>query len=763
MLHLSPSPSPSPPLAARLPPRHLSSPTLLQRYHHHHHHSPLSAQNDAVSLSSPENDAVSPLSHPRVDFKPLIDYLSTTPPPSSDSLPPSLLDPTELRLAESYRAVPSHYWHAVLKTLASSPSSFDTAFAVVSWLRRHNLCFSYELLYSILIHALGKSEQLYEAFLLSKTQPLTPLTYNALIGACARNGEIEKALSLMERMRMDGFPPDFVNYCLIVQAVTRTSNGDSSLLARLCDEVVRDGIEMNAELLNDMAVGFARVGDADRAMEFIGMLQGSGLTTKPSTLVAVIQVLGEDGRVEEAEALFEELKEGGLRPRTRAYNAVLNGYVKTRALRDAEKMVSEMERRGVSPDEHTYGSLITAYGSAGRWESARIVLKEMEAAGVKPKCFIYTRILACYRDQGAWEKSFQVLKEMKQSGVKPDKYFYNVIIDTFGKNNCLDLAMDAFERMKLEGVEPDDCTWNTLIDCFVKAGRHEVADDLFRRMLDSGCRPTTMTYNIMLNSYGEQQRWVALKNLLAKMQSQGLLPSVVTYTTLIVVYGKWGKFSDAIECMEVMKASGLKPSPVTYNALINAYAQKGMSDQAFNVFRVMRADGLEPCILAINSLINAFCEDRRDTEAFAVLQYMKENAKLEARFNHLYHVDERSNPCSKIRPVWMEPRSESSVDAKICLEVYEEIIKQVGFECHIAFKLTPCIATGGRKLQGLNLERSIFRQVTDSQVGKSKALVVIRTIRSKEYGEEPLLPPWVTAHIFTYLVIVVCSQEQAHT
>src|ERR1044072_8237016 len=82
---------------------------------------------------------------------------------------------------------------------------------------RDHLCFSYELLYSILIHALCRSEKLYEAFLLSQIQTLTPLTYNALIAGCARHGRPEKALNLMSRMcmRRNGFHPDLVNYSSI--------------------------------------------------------------------------------------------------------------------------------------------------------------------------------------------------------------------------------------------------------------------------------------------------------------------------------------------------------------------------------------------------------------------------------------------------------------------------------------------------------------------------------------------------------------------
>lgn len=389
----------------------------------HRHHRAFQPPPSASAFSSARpiivedgpNDILS-LQNRRYDFTPLLNFLSNNSPaadsdsfPDSDSSSPTSLDSTEFQLAESYRAVPAPLWHALLKSLCSSSSSIGLAYAVVSWLQKHNLCFSYELLYSILIHALGRSEKLYEAFLLSQRQVLTPLTYNALIGACARNGDLEKALNLMSRMRRDGFQPDFVNYSSIIKSLTRSNRIDSPILQKLYAEIESDKIEADGHLLNDIILGFSKAGDPTRAMQFLAVAQGKGLSPKSGTLVAVILALGNSGRTAEAEALFEEIKESGLEPRTRAYNALLRGYVKSGSLKDAEFVVSEMERSGVLPDEHTYSLLVDAYAHAGRWESARIVLKEMEASNLQPNSYVYSRILASYRDKGEWQKSFQVL------------------------------------------------------------------------------------------------------------------------------------------------------------------------------------------------------------------------------------------------------------------------------------------------------------------------------------------------------------------
>ncbi|KAF2294416.1 hypothetical protein GH714_011155 [Hevea brasiliensis] len=199
------------------------------------------------------------------------------------------------------------------------------------------------------------------------------------------------------------------------------------ILQKLYNEIQCDKLELDVQLSND----WIEPQNGDSCGSYIG--------------------LGESGRAVEAEAIFEEMNDNGLKPRTRAYNALLKGYVKAGSLKDAEFIVSETERNGISPDEHTYSLLIDAYGNAGRWERARIVLKEMEASNVMLNSYVFSRILANYPDRGEWQKSFQVLREMKNSGVRPDRHFYNVMIDTFGNFDCLDHAMATFDRMMSEG------------------------------------------------------------------------------------------------------------------------------------------------------------------------------------------------------------------------------------------------------------------------------------------------------------------------
>lgn len=89
-------------------------------------------------------------------------------------------------------------------------------------------------------------------------------------------------------MRQDGYQSDFVNYRMIIQALTRSNKIDTVMLMKLYDEIEEDKIEVDAHLFNDLIVGFAKSGDINNAMMFLSLIQGNGLSAKTSTLMAVI-------------------------------------------------------------------------------------------------------------------------------------------------------------------------------------------------------------------------------------------------------------------------------------------------------------------------------------------------------------------------------------------------------------------------------------------------------------------------------------------
>ncbi|GFZ10515.1 pentatricopeptide repeat (PPR-like) superfamily protein [Actinidia rufa] len=567
-----------PPLPTRFPSTHLTCPILR---HQQIFQRPLfSAMTTAVAINShysrhldsankdDDDDDIASLRNRRYDFTSLLHFLSssTNTTSNSDSASPTSLDPTELRLAESYRAVPAPLWHSLLKSLCSSPSSMSTAYSLVTWLQKHNLCFSVELLYSILIHALGRSEKLYEAFLLSQQQALTPLTYNALIGACARNDDLEKALNLMSRMRRDGYQSDFVNYSLVIQSLTRSNNIDSAMLEKLYEEIEADKIELDSQLLNDIIVGFAKANDVNRAMYFLALIQGNGLSARTATIVAVMSALGNCGRAEEAEAIFEELKEGGLKPRMRAYTMpFLKGFWRVIATgcewQRSFQVLKEMKNigRGIEPDNVTWNTLIDCHSKLGHHKKAEKLFEEMQESGCSPCTTTYNIMINSFGEQERWEDVKGLLGKMQSHGLLPNVVTYTTLVDIFGQSGRFNEAIECLEDMKSKGLKPSSTMYNALINAYAQRGLSEQAVHTFRVMRADGLKPSTLALNSLINAFGEDRRDAEAFAVLQYMKENDMKADVVTYTTLMKALIRVEKFDQVPSVYEEMILSKCTP------------------------------------------------------------------------------------------------------------------------------------------------------------------------------------------------------------
>ncbi|KAF6148977.1 hypothetical protein GIB67_043288, partial [Kingdonia uniflora] len=188
-------------------------------------------------------------------------------------------------------------------------------------------------------------------------------------------------------------------------------------LQKLYRDMEFDKIYPDGQLLNDFIVAFAKVRDLDRAIFFLAMVQGQGLNVKTGTQVVVVSALGNVGRTVEAEVIFEEMKEGGLKPMTRAYNTLLKGYANTRFCEmnkvivflliqliqmwggrhdRADELLQEMNDSGCSTCSSTYNIMINSLGKQEKWDELKDLMEKIWNQGVIPNVIMYITLIYVY-------------------------------------------------------------------------------------------------------------------------------------------------------------------------------------------------------------------------------------------------------------------------------------------------------------------------------------------------------------------------------
>ncbi|CAN1291833.1 Pentatricopeptide repeat-containing protein At1g77405 [Linum perenne] len=285
----------------------------------------------------------------------------------------------------------------------------------------------------------------------------------------------------------------------------------------------RDGFQHTESTCRDMAIVLVRGNKLDLLWEFLREMSGRGngrvslVTTM--TVTCLMKVLGEEGLVKQALALFYRMKQ---------YHC--------------------------KPDVYAYNTIIYALCRVGNFKKARDLLQQMELPGFRcpPDTFTYTILISSY------------CKYSLQTGCR------KAIRRRLWEANHL------FRLMLFNGFVPDLVTYNCLIDGCCKTHRIERATELFEDMSKRGCVPNRVTYDSFIRYYSvvnEIDKAVEMLRMMQKM-NHGLLSSS-SYTPIIHALCEAGRASEAWEFLVELVNGGSIPREYTYKLVCDALGSAG--------------------------------------------------------------------------------------------------------------------------------------------------------------------------------------------
>ncbi|GFP85160.1 pentatricopeptide repeat-containing protein at5g46580 chloroplastic [Phtheirospermum japonicum] len=251
------------------------------------------------------------------------------------------------------------------------------------------------VVYNTLLEAMGKAgkpglaRSLFEEMVGSGIVP-NEKTLTALIKIYGRARWARDALELWERMRVNGWPVDFILY--------------NTLLSMCAD-----------------------LGLVDEAERLFEDMKGSEKRKPDSwSYTAMLNIYGSSGDVEKAMFLFEEMMEKGVGLNVMGCTCLIQCLGRAKRIDDLVRVFETAVRGGVKPDDRLCGCLLSVV-SYCEGDNAIKVLSCLEQAN--PKLVAFVRILC-----GGENVNFEDLKEefkrvLSNTDVEARRPFCNCLID----------------------------------------------------------------------------------------------------------------------------------------------------------------------------------------------------------------------------------------------------------------------------------------------------------------------------------------------
>ncbi|KDP32828.1 hypothetical protein JCGZ_12120 [Jatropha curcas] len=263
----------------------------------------------------------------------------------------------------------------------------------------------------------------------------------------------------------------------------------------------------------EMACVLARGNRLDKLWQFLKDMgrRENGVGVKlvtTNTITCLIKVLGEEGLVNQALALFYRMKQYHCKPDVYAYNTIINALCRIGNFKKARFLLEQMELPGFicPPDTFTYTIMISSYCKFSLQTGCRKAIRRR-----------------------LWEAN-HMFRIMLFKGFVPDVVTYNCLINGCCKTYRIERALELFEDMNKRGCAPNRITYNSFIRYYSTVNEIDKAIEMLRRMqkMNHGLGSSS-SYTPIIHALCETGRVQEAWDFLVELVNEGSIPREYTY------------------------------------------------------------------------------------------------------------------------------------------------------------------------------------------------------------------------------------------
>jgi pentatricopeptide repeat protein len=246
------------------------------------------------------------------------------------------------------------------------------------------------------------------------------VTYNTLIDALVRQGELDRATDLFRDMSLKAVTPDLITYSTLIKG--HCVRGDLEHGLQLLGLMQRRGIQPDAILFNSILDGCAHKQMRSLTEMVLKDMQTAGIAPSNFTLSILVKLYGRCNDLEMAFQVVDTYPQKyGFDLNAQVYTCLMSACIANGYLDKAMELRMRMLKERVMPDEKTYSTLLRGTLRAGSVEQCALLVN----AALDQQCRRSARylldeelvksVLLLIQRRNLWEAHGQELLERLQN------------------------------------------------------------------------------------------------------------------------------------------------------------------------------------------------------------------------------------------------------------------------------------------------------------------------------------------------------------
>ncbi|GJN33184.1 hypothetical protein PR202_gb21754 [Eleusine coracana subsp. coracana] len=200
--------------------------------------------------------------------------------------------------------------------------------------------------------------------------------HNCMVDGYAKAGQIEEALSLVDKMRQQGIRS---NAGTLVGVLSACAASGALVAGRHIHELALEaGLKLDTSLGTALMDMYFKCGCPNEALSVFNSMHDKDVVA----WTAVIMGFGVNGQTGEAISLFRNMEEDGVAPNEVTFLALLSACSHGGLVQEGKEFLENMvQRYGLLPGSEHYGCVIDLLGRAGRLDEAYELIQRTSSQG----------------------------------------------------------------------------------------------------------------------------------------------------------------------------------------------------------------------------------------------------------------------------------------------------------------------------------------------------------------------------------------------
>ncbi|KAL3813558.1 hypothetical protein ACJIZ3_014826 [Penstemon smallii] len=346
----------------------------------------------------------------------------------------------------------------------------------------------------------------------------TLVSWNSMIGGCAKEGGWKDAFFLFRGMREEGLDPDGHTFVNLLSVCSKTSDMDLGRFVHWYIEI--NGVNVDVYVQNALLDMYAKCGNLLTA----GLVFKRMVNKNVVSWTSMVGAYAKHGFVELAKGIFNEMPVKNVV----SWNSMISCYLQNGFCKESLQIFYKMCDSGMVPDETTITSVLSACSQLGDLVTGKKLHHYIrDNSVIKPTVTLYNSLVDMYAKCGSTEIALDVFLDMPEKNIVS----WNVIINALAIHGSGYRAIELFQEMEACGIQPDAVTFSGLLSACCHCGLIEIGGYLFNKMSRVYKIPYDIEhYACMIDILGRGGLLNEALELVGKMEMK---PDVVIWGTLL--------------------------------------------------------------------------------------------------------------------------------------------------------------------------------------------------------------------------------------